>query len=313
MTKKFASIKDIAELCGVSKPTVSDVLNGKAKQKRISSATSEKVLAAAEKLNYQVNLQARNMLKGRSFTIGAVFCRMDNSFYSRIFHGFYDICIKNNCSPLVFASDWSPEKENSALMQLMGMRVDGIVISPAGGRESFANIEKLIERKMPLCIFEQDPSANADFIGFDNRSAIADAVSFLIKKGRKKICIVLREGSSMASRERLSGFKDGLKLSGMEFSEDMLFMLDEQGRHDLDYFQSGYESALRIFQSGNKPDSLIALNDEFAFGAYRAAEESGMKIPEDLAVIGYGDRDFSLHMSPPLTTLKQDLLAFLIE
>lgn len=307
MAKKFIKIKDVAEFCGVSIPTVSDVLNGKAKQKRISDATAEKVIDAAHKLAYRVNLQARNMAKGRSYTIGAVFCRLDNIFYSKIFHSFYDVCIKNNCSPVVFFSDWDQEKEKNAIDQLIGMRVAGIVISPACTVASSANLETLIKQQMPLCIFEQGHRENVDFIGFDNYSGIFDTVKMLVEKKYERIGIVLRQNASMATQQRLAGFRDGLKATGIAFEQEMVFFLDEEGRHNLDYFQSGYKNTLKMLNSRPNPKALICLNDEYALGAYHAAEELNLRIPEDIAIVGYGNREFAPHLSPPLTTLHQDL------
>ena len=307
MKKQFVRIKDIAEYCGVSSPTVSDILNGKVKQKRISPVTAEKVMLAAKKLNYRVNLQARNMAKGRSYTIGAVFCRLDNTFYSRIFHSFYDICLQNNCSPVVFVSDWDHEKEKQAIDQLVGMRVDGIVISPACTIASAENLKALVKQKLPLCIFEQGATEGVDFIGFDNYSGIFDTVRMLAAKRYEKIHLILRQNSSMASQQRFTGFQNGLKAAGINFNEDMVFYIDEKGNHNLDYFQSGYKNTLKVLKSKNKPEALITLNDKFALGAYHAACELNLKIPEDIAIVGYGNRDFSPHISPPLTTLHQDL------
>ena len=307
MAESFIRIKDIAKYCGVSVPTVSDILNGKAKQKRISDSTAKKVMAVADKLNYKVNLQARNMAKGRSYTIGAVFCRLDNTFYSRIFHGFYDICIENNCSPLVFISDWDHEKEKKAIDQLIGMRVDGIVISPACTIASAANLEILVKQQLPLCIFEQGHTENADFICFDNHSGIFDTVKMLASKKYNNICIALRRNSSLATQERLAGFHDGLEAAGIDFNQKMLFYIDEKGYHDLDYFQSGYENTLKILKLQPNLEALICLNDEFALGAYHAAQELKLKIPEDIAIVGYGNRGFASHMQPPLTTLHQDI------
>jgi LacI family transcriptional regulator len=307
MANKFVRIKDVAEYCGVSVPTVSDVLNGKAKQKRISAATAEKVLAAAKQLNYKVNLQARNMAKGRSYTVGAVFCRLDNPFYSKIFHGFYDECINNSCSPLVFISDWDQEKEKKAIDQLTGMRVDGIVISPACTVASKSNLEMLVKQKIPLCIFEQGAVEEADFIGFDNYAGIFDAVTMLAAKGYKKIKIALRKNYSLATEQRLAGFKAGLEAAGLPLDEKMLFYIDENGQHKLDYMQSGYENMLSVLGASDRPEAMIALNDEFALGAYHAARELNMKIPDDIAIVGYGDREFATHVFPGLTTLKQDL------
>jgi LacI family transcriptional regulator, galactose operon repressor len=232
---------------------------------------------------------------------------LDNTFYSKIFHGFYDICLKNNCSPIVFVSDWDQEKEKKAIDQLIGMRVDGIVISPACTIASATNLKTLVKQQLPLCIFEQGAVENIDFIGFDNYSGIFDTVKMLAAKEYRKIHLVLRQNSSMASQQRLAGFHDGLKAAGISYDESMVVYIDEQGDHNLDYFQSGYENTLKILNSKNKPEVLITLNDNFALGAYHAADELNLKIPEDIAIVGYGNRDFSPHLSPPLSTLHQNL------
>ena len=307
MAKNFVRIKDVAEYCNVSVPTVSDVLNGKAKQKRISDATAQKIMNATSKLNYKVNLQARNMSKGRSYTIGTVFCRIDNPFYSKIFHGFYDECIKNNHSPLVFISDWDQEKERKAIERLLGMRVDGIVISPACTVGSRVNLEMLASQNTPLCILEQGSVDGADFIGFDNATGIFDAVTMLAVKGYKNIRIALRRNYSLATKQRLSGFKAGLETAGIAFSEKMIHYIDEKGQHDLDYMQSGYENMLSVLEGHNRPDAFITLNDEFAMGAYHAARKLKVTIPDDIAIIGYGNRPLAAHLSPGLTTLDQNL------
>ncbi len=296
--KKKITIKDIARMASVSHTTVSRALNDKT---RIHKETKEKILAIAREVNYQPNFIARSLVMKRTRTLGLVITTIANPFYIELAQGIettahglgYNIIL---CST---HSDISIEKQYIDMLRSKG--VDGIIFTSAHMGDP--NIIGLAEEEFPIILVNRrtyDPVVmeKIDYVGVDNILGGFLAVEHLIKLGHKGIGIIGGSSESSVGFERLEGGKKAFSTYGLE--EVPHFFIEG------DFLKtSGFAGGMQFLKMKEPPTAIFAANDYMALGAYQAITQEGARIPEDIALVGFNDIEFTAMKGIELTTIGQ--------
>ena len=297
MNKKI-TIKDIGRMANVSHTTVSRALNNKS---RIRNETKEKILSIARDLNYQPNFIARSLVMKRTRTLGLVITTIANPFYIELAQGIettarglgYNIIL---CST---HSDISIEKQYIDMLRSKG--VDGIIFTSAHMGDP--NIIELAEEEYPIILVNRRTyhpivMEKVDYVGVDNILGGFLAVEHLIKLGHKRIGVIGGSSESSVGFERLEGGKKALTTSGLEVIRDYFL--------EGDFLKgSGYQGGKKFLKMDVPPTAIFATNDYMALGTYQAILEEGIKVPEEIALIGFNDIEFTSMKGIELTTIGQ--------
>jgi LacI family transcriptional regulator len=296
--KKKVTIKDIARMANVSHTTVSRALNNKS---RIRNETKEKILSIARELNYQPNFIARSLVMKRTKTLGLVITTIANPFYTELAQGIettarglgYNIIL---CSTNY---DLSIEKQHIDILRSKG--VDGIIFTSAHIGDP--NIIKLAEEGFPIVLvnrrtYEPVVKEKVDYVGVDNILGGFLAVKHLIKLGHQRIGVIGGSSESSVGFERVEGGKKALAAYGLE-AMDNYFLEGDFLK------ESGYQGGKRFLKMADPPTAIFATNDYMALGAYQAILDEGLRVPEDIAIIGFNDIEFTAMKGIELTTIGQ--------
>jgi LacI family transcriptional regulator len=290
------TIKDIARKVGVTPATVSMVINSSPK---ISQKTKEKVLQAIKEMNYHPNYIGRSLVKGKTNNIAVVASFFASLFALESVRGIELNLRKTNYNLILYSTRGLEEKERDMLERIYyERRADGIIIISLKAEKPL--IEQFKKDGIPL-VFLEELCDGAPTVKFNNIKGAHMAVDHLIKSGRKNIAIVTGDHGQNAE-ERLKGYKDALKENNMEFSKDNVFPV-------LSYsFEEGEEILINMIKKNKKIDAVFcAAGDISAIGIMDAAKNHGIKIPQDMAIIGYDDIYISNLTSPALTTVRQPI------
>ncbi|MBR2281615.1 MAG: LacI family DNA-binding transcriptional regulator [Spirochaetales bacterium] len=290
------TIKDIAQLAGVSKSTVSRVLNDRPD---VNASVREKVLKIMSDNNYTPNAQAVAVAKKQSRSIALVIPsefdhHIINEYYleliqhlSKLFddNGFYSLFVY-------------PDSRKSEDL-ITRRRVDGFVVLSSDRKTS--NLMKLIEESDIPCVSTANlKNGHLPCFDIDNRQTGIDATAYLISKGHKDIAYLNFE-STLGFEDRLNGYKAALSIAGIEYRDSFVMNSEEATP------EGAMESFLQFWKEGNRPSAVFACNDTAAKGLYAAAYRLGIGIPSDLSIISVDNQFSSQYMTPPLTTVNQSL------
>lgn len=308
---------DIAKIVGVSRSTVSRVINN---YPDIPPATREKVLKAIKEYNYYPNASARRLAGKKNSTLGIFIVDIkdnekphhvikddgdllyDNSYFSPFINTFIDQANKIQYYVLV-STVYSSEELWKIQSVFYEKRIDGGVI--IGSNENdFDRILKTIKKDFILAavdinVNEQNKN-KAIYVNINNYTGAYEATKYLIELGHKDIGIITGDLDKLSGKTRFESFKAALSDNCIPLNEDFI-------AYGCFTEYSGYEGMNKILMSGNKPTAVLVCNDTMAVGAYKAIGEFGLRIPEDISVIGFDNIQSSQHMSPPLTTVNVSL------
>lgn len=288
------TIKDIARMAGVSHTTVSRALRG---LPGVSEETRQRVLELADKLRYRSNAMARGLVTHRSQSIGMLVPDMTNPFYVQVAKGAEDIASNANYSLLICNSDHMQEKEIKYVDFLREKQVDGLLVIPLQ-KESRHFIDLYLD-KIPLVFIDRFfPELPAPYVITDNYHGEKQAVEHLISQGYKRIAFLVGTRGGYAAEERLRAYCDAMKKAGLPLEKELI--LETRGG-----FQDGYQRAKDVLAIHPLPDAVLAANDVVALGVIRYFSECGVRVPEDIAIIGFDDIDFAEMLPVPLTTVRQ--------
>ena len=292
------TIKDIAKEAGVSKSTVSRALNNKP---RIDEKTKKRILEVAKKMNYRHNKLATSLRSNKSMVIGVIFPGFTTShFYAEIFNGIEDYCVNEDYGVLIGSSDSDTEKEEKIIQLLEERKVDGMIIAPTIG----VNIDyykHLQKDNIPFVFIDKYlPEIKTDIIKVNNTDGAYKATNYLIKKGHKKIVFMSGpEYPCMSIKERYQGYKNAISKNNLEFSK-----LIKAEKYVFNQRKSGYEAMKAFLKKEVQFSAILAVNDSIAIGAMRALREKNIKIPDEVALVGFNDDDILKYLQKPLTTVK---------
>jgi LacI family transcriptional regulator len=297
MNKKI-TIKDVARKANVSHTTVSRALNDKS---RIKSETKEKILSIAKELNYRPDFIARSLVMRRTKTLGLVITTIANPFYTELSQGIETTAISLGYNIILCSTNYDLSAEKKYIDMLQSKGVDGIIFTSAHMGDP--NIIKLAEEGFPTVLVNRrtyHPTVRnkVDYVGVDNIRGGFLAVEHLIKLGHRRIGMIGGSSESSVGFERLEGGKKALATFGLEAMGDYFL--------EGDFLKgSGYRGGKKFLEMDEPPTAIFATNDYMALGTYQAVMEEGIKVPEEIALIGFNDIEFTSMKGIELTTIGQ--------
>ena len=292
------TLNDVAREAGVSATTVSHVING---TRFVAPETSERVLKAIERLHYEVNFNARNLKSGRSRAIGVLISDVTNPHFSGVVRGVEDVAHRAGYQIILCNTDEDPEKELAYLRMLRGKGVDGVLMVPTGTRHEY--LDHLGQAAFPLVFVDRVlPGIPADSVLADNVAGARDAVSHLIGLGHRRIGIIARVVRGGIPSQRLEGYRDALREHGI--GEDPDLVRDANARRE-----EGFEQTIALLDLPQPPTAIFCAHNVTTLGALAALDARDRRIPDDVALVGFGDFEWASLMRPRLTTVVQPEVA----
>lgn len=295
MENKKSNIHDIAFASGLSITTVSRVLNGKAKQYRISEKSQTKIKAAAEKLNYVPNQFAANLRSGKSKTIALVLPSINNPFFAHIASEINLQLYEHGYMTILTDCDENGDIEFKTLKKLISQNIEGLLIAPSSNE--YKEIENLHKGGLPVvCIDRYFDGLDIPYVATDNYNAAFSASKELISNGHKNIVCIQGNRKSTPNQQRINGFKDAL-------AEAKIDNVSIMG--DAFSFQNGYIETMMLLKGNSRPTAIFALSNTIALGCMKALKEENVKIPEDISLIAFDNSPYFDFLETPLTSIQQ--------
>ncbi|WP_241242798.1 LacI family DNA-binding transcriptional regulator [Paenibacillus whitsoniae] len=291
------TIKDVAKAANVSVATVSRVLHN---LDGYSDKTKQIVMQAVEALGYQPNAIARGLVNKRTQTIGVLFPDVSSSFSSDILHGIEEIAQERGFSVIVCNTAEEGKRTLKYLQVLREKQVDGIVFTSEVLKDEY--FQAIKDMRVPVILVNTMSQKHMiPYVKVDDRQAAYQATDYLIQKGHREIAMI--SGSlkdQIAGYPRLDGYRQALADNGIEYMESRVAIGDFE-------LESSRKAMQKLLTEAPPFTAVFAASDEMAIGAMNYAMEQGLKIPEDLSIIGYDDLKFARMVHPPLTTIHQPL------
>lgn len=290
-------MKDIARELGVSIITVSKVLRN---HDDISEKTRKRVLDKVREMNYTPNLAARSLVTGRTYLVGLVVPDLMHTFFAQIAKSLSSALLKKGYCLTISTSDEDPEVEERTVTRLLARRLDALVIASTATRSP--TLERIAKEGPPLVLVDRlFPGLDANYVGTDDEAVGALATEHLIAIGCQRIAH-LRGPDTSCGRGRLAGYQKTLLRHGMPVPEGYI---SAQGPGDVHSMESGQELTRQLLQLTPRPDGIFTFNDPMGIGAIHAIRDAGLRVPEDIAVVGAGNLYYSEELRIPLTTVDQ--------
>jgi DNA-binding LacI/PurR family transcriptional regulator len=295
------TMRDVARAANVSQSTVSRVLNaGDASTTSvpISAETTQRVLATARALGYQPNMHARSLRGQKTQMIAMMVADISNPYYHVMVRKVQDVARRNGYDMLIANSDHDAETERHFLEGIIRRPVDGVILTPY--HLSSENVEAFVNRTgvRVVLIGQHISPPGVDRVYADDRRGTYEAVRWLIReRGHSKIALIGVEGTHPSAR-RKEGFLQAMREGGLSVPGEYL----ENGAFTV---ESGEAACVRLLALPERPSAIFACNDLMALGCVSAAQRAGLRIPEDLAVVGFDNIPEAARSSPPLTTVAQ--------
>lgn len=288
-------MKDVARLAGVSTSTVSHVINN---DRFVSDAIREKVESAIKSLNYAPSAIARSLKIKQTRTIGMLITASTNPFYSELVRGVERSCFERGYSLVLCNTEGDEQRMNRNLETLMQKRVDGLLLLCT---ETHQPSKEIIARypSIPTVMMDWSPfDGGSDLIQDNSLLGGAMATQYLIDKGHTHIACITGPLDKTPARLRLEGYRDAMARAGLEIHEGNEIIGDFE-------FGGGFEAMQKLLTLKVRPQAVFIGNDAMAVGAYQALYQAGLRVPQDMAIVGYDDIELARYMTPPLTTVHQ--------
>src|SRR5580658_6510163 len=290
-------LKDIARDLGVSVVTVSKVLRGNAD---IGEATRQRVLKRMKELNYQPNMMARGLASGRTYTIGLVVPDLVHPFFAEFAKSLGGVLRTSNRALILASSEEDPDVERQEIRTLLSRGVDVLMI--ASCQASLRNFYELGDVRTPYLLFDRNfAHLAANFVGADDVQVGEMATRHLIEIGRKRIAHIGGKNTS-PSFDRLRGYRNALAESRLPVQESYIVVrerMEESGD------RVGFQAMQELLKLEPRPDAVFCYNDLTAVGAIDATIQAGLRVPEDIAVIGCGNLRYANYLRVPLSSIDQ--------
>jgi len=289
------TLYQVAHAAGVSPATVSRFLNGTAK---VSGDKRRAIEGAIERLNYKPNQLAQSLKMGSTRTIGVLTQSLVSGYFNEAMTGIEDAVKASGYALLIMSGHWHADEEAERVELLIGRRVDGVVILT--GNMADAQILEFSQR-VPIVAFGRKLEG-ARVAGFclDNYKAACEAVSLLIEQGHRRIAFIGGPDEQEDARARLAGYRDTLTRRGIAFDPALVVPGDFQE-------SGGLMAVNQLLASGQRFSAIFAANDLSAYGARLALYRRGIRVPDDVSIVGFDDLHSSMYTTPPLTTVRQPL------
>jgi DNA-binding LacI/PurR family transcriptional regulator len=292
-----ASLKHVAALAGVSVKTVSNVVNGYA---HVTDGTRARVQKAIDELHYRPNLAARQLRQGGSDVIALALPELDLPYFAELARSVIKCAEDKGWTVLIDQTDGLVEREQLVLDGIRGRLIDGLIFSPiALGAD---DLERRRDTTPLVLLGERVFDGPADHVAIDNVAAARAATGHLVGLGRRRIAAIGDQGepTSQTAHLRLRGYQAALAEAGLPARPEWVVEVDRYHRAD------GASAMRRLLELPDPPDAVFCFNDLMALGALREAHERGVRVPEDLAVVGWDDIEEGRFSTPTLTTISPD-------
>lgn len=288
------TIKDIASLAGVSKTTVSKVINNK--DDSISAATKDKILQIMKEQNYVPNKLAQGLVTKRTKTIGLLIPDIRNPFFTDISRGAEDYARKEGYNIIFSNTDEDYEKEVQCVSMLCEKMVDGIIFAPSSNTSEEEN--RYSDLKIPIVLVDKhiDIQNAKGVVKVDNKNGTYESTKHLIKQGHKEILYLSGPLKNDIAKERLNGYIRALEKNGEVFKKENVI----EGQYKYEWSYEYIKSLDKINFS-----AICCANDLIAIGAIQALRERNLKIPQDISIVGFDDIQTAKLIDPSLTTIRQ--------
>ncbi|EIA09393.1 LacI family DNA-binding transcriptional regulator [Flavobacterium frigoris] len=295
---KDATLKQIADQLGVSITTVSKALKD---YPDVSPKTKKKIVDLANKLNYTPNSFAVNLRTKQSKTVGLIVPTVDYNFFSKVFEGVLAEAEKRKYLVIILRSNEKLDIEKKQIELLLNKRVDGILMSLSNETGDFDHIKNIITNKTPLVLFDKIAKlVNCSKVAINDKKAAYDAVTYLIKKGHKKIAHFRGSFMPQNSIDRFLGYKKALEDNNIIYDSSLVYICDNNTD-----FEDGYENAQKAVAEHPDLDAIFAITDLVAIGIIKYLNDIKIKMPEQIAVFGFCNSFMSEIITPKLTTIDQ--------
>lgn len=297
MSRKV-TINDVAHQAGVSKVTVSYVLNGRSAEARISASTQAKVISTAKELGFRANAIARSLSRRRTDMIGVVFQSGSyfsawSSFTSEVMRGVSEKCFELGYDVMLHTKGVSSEAEEA--FTLADGRVDGVLILRDENDET---LKTLAQSQLPVVqFFTHCKDLSVPSVDLDNRLGGRLATEHLLSEGHRRIALVCGSPHSVSSIERVAGYKQALRDFGIEPREDWIISQTD--------YNTDSRRILEVIKAPDAPTGLFVWSDDIAFNIMRDLRNAGVNIPQDLSVVGFDSLPNAAHSVPALTSVRQ--------
>lgn len=296
MKSTVPTIKDVARIANVSITTVSHTING---TRKVSDELRSRVYEAMEVLGYQQNSLARGLRLGETRTIGIIIPDNSNPFFADIARYIENAGFENGYSAILCNSDDLPEKELAYIQVLIEKQVDGIIFITAGKNNQ--SIERLQKSHIPVVIVDRHfEAADMDEVFVDNYRGAFEAAKHLITLGHRRIGLISGPSVTDTSSSRVAGYRDALFQSGIAYDDSIIFPGNFRP-------ESGRQGVRRLMGNDNPPTAVFCLNDMMAVAAINELQKMGIRVPQDVSVIGYDDVGILSELADDLTTVHQPI------
>lgn len=292
----MTDLKDVAKLAGVSIATVSRVLNN---IESVSPRTRKRVERAIQSLEYQPNRVAQRLRyrNARRQMIGLLIPDIQNPFYVEVIKGVEDVAYDNHYAVLMGDFSQDDTKEKMLLHIMRGEAIDGLIVAPA--RKDDLEVIKLVQSGLALvCVDRGLNNVNVDVVVVDNEKGAFDAVNLLIALGYKRIAYIGGLPQIPSTIERKNGYLNALKENGLMVDPELIRFGDSK-------HMSGKSITKELLEIHNPPTALFTGNNLITLGALETIHSQGLKIPSDIAIVGFDDMYWAVSLNPPLTAVKQ--------
>jgi LacI family transcriptional regulator len=292
----MATIKDVAQLAGVSTSTVSLTF---ASPERVSPETAQRIFKAADKLEYRPNPFAQGLKKGRSRMIGMLVGDISSPFFGRFLKAIEKRLLERGYLMMVADTDGDPARELELLDQFSAQRIAGILISPHGNAADYGR--RLAAFDMPIVMVDHRfRGIDLDYVASDSRIAARMLTDHLINLGHRKIAQITGPLQLYTASERLEGFREAMRAAGIAVDESLIV----DGRYrDTD----SYTETMRLMTRPERPTAILAASNLMAIGALQAIQELGYSCPEHVSLATIDDIPWSAVIKPKLTMVLQDI------
>jgi DNA-binding LacI/PurR family transcriptional regulator len=299
MKSNSITIKDIAKMLGMSKSTISRALT---EHSDVNAETRKQILEVAQKLNYQPNSLALALKQQRTNTIGVIVPETVNRFFAKAIGGIERVANVGGYNVVICQSNESVLTEKSNLLSLVNARVDGILVSVSSETKVSDNFLPLLQKQIPLVFFDRIiEEVETSMVHTDNYEISFKGTEHLILQGCKKIAIIAGPQNLSNSRNRLSGYIDALKRYNIPVDESMIVHSHFRGASVEDYSK-------HLMNLSPRPDAVFAINDYAAIEMIHLFKKNNIRVPNDIAVLGFNNDRIGRFIEPALSTI--DVSAF---
>ena len=297
---KIVTMQDVADYAEVSKTTVSRVMNN---DPTVAPDLRARVLKAIKHLGYQPNRAARRLRASSSDVIGLMISDLQNPFFISVVEGIEEMAYKNQMSILLCNTAEDLERQQMYLNVMQAEQVAGLILVPCALSDA-AMLNSLSQSSLPMVVLDRSVEGlDTDMVQVDNTRGAYSAVKHLIDLGHQRIGMVVGSPDLSTARERLRGYLDALNAAGIPIDETLIKTGNSQK-------EGGYHLARTLIQAEYPPTAMFVGNSLMTLGALQALRELKIRIPEDVALVGFDDMPWSGELCPPLTTVSQPTVEF---